>query len=114
MSALLSFRNDLISGQVNLELKLADKLRNEFRVGSCEKLDRFDECSAVEIDDLLSQKWVQFVENVRLVEHLPLEADFVVVSNAISQLDWHFTKVHVLVHFRHFFLEERVSFYNLF
>lgn len=84
MSALLSFCNDLISGQINLELKLADKLRNELRVGSCEKLDRFDKCSAVEIDDLLSQKWVQFVENVRLVEHLSLEADFVVVSNAIS------------------------------
>jgi hypothetical protein len=84
MSSLLSFCNDLISGQINLELKLADKLCNELRVGSCEKLDRFDKCSAIEIDDLLSQKWVQFVENVRLVEHLSLEADFVVVSNAIS------------------------------
>ena len=44
----------------------------------------FDECSAVEVDDLLSQKWVQLVENIRLVEHLALETDLVVVSNAIS------------------------------
>jgi len=58
MSALLSFCNDLISGQVNFELKLTDKLCNELRVGSSEKLDRFDECPAVEIDNLLSQKWI--------------------------------------------------------
>ena len=110
MSALFSFGNNLISRQVNFELKLTDQLCNELRVGSCEKLDRFDECSAVEVDDLLSQKWVQLVEYVRLVEHLALETDLVVVSNAISQLDWHFTKVHVLVHFCHFFLKDRVNF----